>query len=42
VAQLADGDGIDAAFERADQAMYRAKSAGRNRSVTEAELAADG
>lgn len=33
VAELAEGEAADAAFERADQAMYRAKDAGRNRVV---------
>ncbi|MFP5456180.1 MAG: GGDEF domain-containing protein, partial [Alphaproteobacteria bacterium] len=30
IAEFHGGDGIDAVFERADRALYRAKDAGRN------------
>lgn len=36
VAQLRPGDGIDALVDRADQAMYRAKAAGRDQVVLDA------
>jgi diguanylate cyclase len=35
VAELRDGDTVDSALERADQALYRAKEGGRNRCEVE-------
>jgi diguanylate cyclase len=34
ITALVDGDEADAAFDRADRAMYQAKDAGRNRIVS--------
>ena len=31
IAEFRDGESAETAFERADQALYRAKGAGRNR-----------
>ena len=38
VAQIRDGDGLDALVDRADQALYLAKNAGRNNVKSEKEL----
>lgn len=38
LAEFQDGDSLESVFERADQAMYRAKQGGRNRICQEHEL----
>lgn len=37
IAEFSSGDSIEAVFERADQALYRAKEAGRNRCIVAGE-----